>query len=111
WLFNDPLLEENVRYGMYKSFVPGFQVPPVHDVSRKTLIDEAVAKARQADAVVACVGEVPNLNGEGASRTDISLPDAQRELLRAMKATGKPVVMVLVTGRPLTLVEEDASMD
>lgn len=111
WLFNDPVLEENVRYGMYKSFVPGFQVPPVHGVSRKTLVDEAVAKARQADVVVACVGEVPNLNGEGASRTDISLPDAQRELLRALKATGKPVVMVLVTGRPLTLVEEDSSMD
>ena len=64
---------------------------------------EAVAKARQADVVIACVGEVPNMNGEGASRTDISVPDAQVELLKALKATGKPVVMVLVTGRPLTL--------
>lgn len=111
WLFNDAHLEENVRYGLYKAFVPGFQIPPIHPVSQQKLIAEAVAKARQADVVVACVGEVPNLNGEGASRTDISLPDAQRELLKALKATGKPVVMVLVTGRPLTLVEEDASMD
>ena len=111
WLFQDAHLEENVRYGLYKAFVPGFQVPPIHPVSQQTLIAEAVSKARQADVVVACVGEVPNLNGEGASRTDISLPDAQRELLKALKATGKSVVMVLVTGRPLTLVEEDASMD
>ena len=111
WLFNDAHLEENVRYGLYKAFVPGFQIPPIHSVSQQKLISESVAKARQADVVVACVGEVPNLNGEGASRTDISLPDAQRELLKALKATGKPVVMVLVTGRPLTLVEEDASMD
>ena len=111
WLFNDAHLEENVRYGLYKAFVPGFQVPPVHPVNQQKLIAEAVSKARQADVVVACVGEVPNLNGEGASRTDIGLPDAQRELLKALKATGKSVVMVLVTGRPLTLVEEDASMD
>jgi beta-glucosidase len=87
------------------------QIPPVHTTPQSALIAEAVAKARQADVVVACVGEVPNMNGEGASRTDISLPDAQRELLQALKATGKPVVMVLVTGRPLTLVEEDAQMD
>ena len=111
WLFNDAHLEENVRYGLYKAFVPGFQVPPVHPVNQQKLIAEAVSKARQADVVVACVGEVPNLNGEGASRTDIGLPDAQRELLKALKATGKPVVMVLVTGRPHTLVEEDATMD
>ncbi len=111
WLFKDAHLEENVRYGLYKAFVPGFQVPPIHAVSQQTLIAEAVAQARRADVVVACVGEVPNLNGEGSSRTDISLPDAQQELLRALKATGKPVVMVLVTGRPLAMVWEDAEMD
>jgi beta-glucosidase len=111
WLFKDAHLEENVRYGLYKAFVPGFQVPPVHPVSQQALIAEAVSKARRADVVVACVGEVPNLNGEGSSRTDVSLPDAQVELLRALKATGKPIVMVLVTGRPLTLVWEDEAMD
>lgn len=111
WLFKDAQLEENVRYGLYKAFVPGFQVPQVHSVSQEALIADAVAKARRSDVVIACVGEVPNLNGEGASRTDISLPDAQQELLKALKATGKPVVMVLVTGRPLTLVWEDEAMD
>jgi beta-glucosidase len=111
WLFKDAHLEENVRYGLYKAFVPGFQVPPVHPVSQEKLIADAVALARRSDVVIACVGEVPNLNGEGSSRTDISLPDAQQELLRALKATGKPIVMVLVTGRPLTLVWEDKAMD
>lgn len=111
WLFKDAHLEENVRYGLYKAFVPGFQVPEVHPVSQEALIADAVAKARRSDVVVACVGEIPNLNGEGSSRADISLPDAQQELLKALKATGKPVVMVLVTGRPLTLVWEDETMD
>ena len=111
WLFNDASLEENIRYGLYKAFVPEFQVPPVHTVPQTRLIADAVAKARAADVVVACVGEVPNMNGEGASRSDITLPDAQKELLRALKATGKPLVMVLVTGRPLALVEEDALAD
>ncbi len=111
WLFKDAHLEENVRYGLYKAFVPGFQVPPVHPVSQEKLIADAVALARRSDVVIACVGEVPNLNGEGSSRTDISLPDAQQELLRALKATGKPVVMALVTGRPLSLVWENEAMD
>ena len=111
WLFKDAHLEENVRFGLYKAFVPGFKVPPIHPASQETLIAEAVAKARRSDVVIACVGEVPNLNGEGSSRVDISLPDAQQELLKALKATGKPVVMVLVTGRPLTLVWEDKAMD
>jgi beta-glucosidase len=111
WLFLDKDLEEAVRYGMARSFMPGFVGAPLHTVPQERLIAEAVAKAREADVVVACVGETESMNGEAASRTDISLPDAQRELLKALKATGKPIVMVLVTGRPLTLVEEDASMN
>jgi len=110
-IFLDKDLEESVRYGLYRSFMPGFQAPPVHTKSNASLIADAVAKARQADVVVACVGEISNMNGEGASRTDISIPDAQKELLRALKATGKPVVLVLTTGRPLTLVWEDENMD
>ncbi len=111
WLFKDKELEESVRYGLYKIFMPGYKAPAIHTVPQERLIAEAVAKARQADVVVACVGEIETLNGEGASRTDISIPDAQKELLKALKATGKPVVMVLVTGRPLTLTWEDDEMD
>ncbi|MCR5828714.1 MAG: beta-glucosidase BglX [Bacteroidales bacterium] len=111
WLFKDKEIEENILYGMMKVFAPGRQLPPIHIVPQQKLVADAVAKARQADVVIACVGEVPNMNGEGASRTDISVPDAQVELLKALKATGKPVVMVLVTGRPLTLNWENEQMD
>ena len=111
WLLKDADLEESLRYGLMRMFIPNFQAPPVHTRPQSALIAEAVAQARAADVVVACVGETANMNGEGASRTAPAIPDAQRELLQALKATGKPVVLVLVTGRPLILVDEDASMD
>lgn len=111
WVFLDKEMEETVKYGLYKFFMPGFKAPDIHTVPQSRLIAEAVAAARAADVVVACVGESQNMNGEGASRTEIVIPDAQKELLEALKATGKPVVMVLVTGRPLTLGWEDAQMD
>ena len=111
WVFMDKDMEETVKYGLYKSFVPGFQAPPLHTVPQSRLVAEAVAAAQSADVVIACVGESQNMNGEGASRTDIGLPDAQMELLKALKKTGKPVVMVLVTGRPLTLEWENEEMD
>ena len=111
WLFKDKELEETIRFGMTKSFMPGFQVPDIHPVPQERLVAEAVAKARQADVVIACVGETESFSGEASSRSDISLPDAEVELLKALKATGKPVVMVLVTGRPLTLEWENDNMD
>ena len=111
WLLLDKDLEESVRYGLMRVFMRNFQAPPVHTRPQSALIAEAVAKARAADVVVACVGEVANMNGEGASRSNPDIPDAQRELLKALKATGKPVVVVLVTGRPLILTDEEAGMD
>ncbi|MBR1434242.1 MAG: beta-glucosidase BglX [Bacteroidales bacterium] len=111
WLFLDKELEENVKYGMMKTFMPDAPTPPLHTVPLERLISEAVSKARAADVVVACVGEIPALNGEGSSRADISIPDAEVELLKALKATGKPIVLVLTTGRPLTLVWEDENMN
>ena len=111
WLFKDKDMEESILYGMIKYFAPNYPIPELHTVPQQKLVADAVAKARQADVVIACVGEVANMNGEGASRTDISMPDAQLELLKALKATGKPVVMVLVTGRPLTLNWENENMD
>ena len=111
WIFLDRELEENVKYGMMKTFVPDYPTPPLHTVPQERLIAEAVSKARAVDVVVACVGEIPALNGEGSSRADISIPDAEVELLKALKATGKPIVLVLTTGRPLTLVWEDENMN
>lgn len=74
-------------------------------------IAEAVAAARRADIVIAAMGEDFNWSGEAAVRTDIRLPEPQRELLKALKETGKPVVLVTLSGRPLDLSWEDETMD
>lgn len=72
-----------------------------------TLIAEALRAAANADVIVAAVGELAEFTGEASSRTDITLPQSQRKLLYALNATGKPVVAVLFTGRPLAIPEED----
>ena len=74
----------------------------------KELIDEAIATAREAEVIVAVLGEPFGMSGEAASRSDISLPEGQRELLKALERTGKPIVLVLMNGRPLCLTWEDA---
>jgi beta-glucosidase len=78
--------------------------------SQKEMIAEAVAAARKSDVVIAAVGESSEMSGEASSRSDISLPANQKELLEALLATGKPVVMVLFTGRPLTISWEKANV-
>ncbi|QJD97745.1 beta-glucosidase BglX [Mucilaginibacter robiniae] len=75
------------------------------------LIDEAVAAAKNANVVVAFLGEPFGMSGEAASRSDISLPENQQALLKALKATGKPVVLVLMNGRPLTLQWENNNLN
>jgi beta-glucosidase len=65
--------------------------------------DEAVKMAQKADVVVLAVGESAVMNGEGASRSDIRLPAAQEGLVKAVMATGKPVVVCVFHGRPLEL--------
>jgi beta-glucosidase len=72
------------------------------------MITEAVSVAKQSDVVVAVLGESSGMSGEAASRSDIGLPDSQEELLKALVGTGKPVVLVLMNGRPLTLGWESA---
>jgi beta-glucosidase len=76
--------------------------------SQKEMIEEALEVARKSDVIVAAVGECAEMSGECSSRSDISLPENQRELLKALLATGKPVVMVLFNGRPLALPWENA---
>ena len=65
--------------------------------------DEAVAAASESDAVVLFLGEESILSGEAHSRADIDLPGAQVELVRRIRAVGKPVIAVILAGRPLTL--------
>jgi beta-glucosidase len=64
---------------------------------------EAVAAARAADQVVLALGETREMSGEAAARSTLDLPGRQEELLRAIRATGKPVAVVLFNGRPLAL--------
>ena len=72
----------------------------------KELLDEALKVASGADVIVAALGESSEMSGESSSRTDLDIPDVQRTLLEALLKTGKPVVLTLFTGRPLTLTWE-----
>jgi beta-glucosidase len=66
-------------------------------------INKAVAQAKKSDIIIAVLGEDEKTVGEGLSRTSLDLPGRQEQLLQALYATGKPVVLVLVTGQPLTI--------
>ncbi len=70
------------------------------------MLQEAVDLAKTSDVVVAVVGEATEMSGESSSRTDISIPESQKKLIRALVETGKPVALVLMSGRPLTIPEE-----
>ena len=79
---------------------------PAEDIRK-----EALAIANQADVIVLAMGESAEMSGESSSRTDIGIPETQKELLRELKKTGKPIVIVLFTGRPLVLTEESQLAD
>jgi beta-glucosidase len=66
-------------------------------------IDEAVRAARKSDVVIVAVGESADMSGEASSRASLDLPGRQLDLVKALQATGKPVVVVLMNGRPLTI--------
>lgn len=77
----------------------------------QAMLEEAVRVAKQADVIVAAVGEARGMSHESSSRTRLDLPDSQQALLRALKATGKPLVLVLMNGRPLALTWEKDNAD
>ena len=72
---------------------------------------EAVRAARGADVVIACLGESADMSGEGYCRSELGLPGVQQELLKELKKTGKPVVLLLSNGRPLTLAWEKENIE
>lgn len=72
---------------------------------------QAIAVARQADVILAAMGEDFNWSGEAACRTNIQLPGAQQVLLKELKKTGKPLGLLVVNGRPLDLSWEDENVD
>lgn len=72
------------------------------------LLEEALAVAKKSDVIIAALGESSEMSGESSSRTSLDIPDVQRTLLEELLKTGKPIVLVLFTGRPLTLEWEQA---
>jgi beta-glucosidase len=71
--------------------------------SKEQLLQEALSVASQSDVIIAALGESAEMSGESSSRSNIEIPQAQKELLAALLKTGKPVVLVLFTGRPLAM--------
>ncbi len=100
--------DEKDTVDFLNQYEPAVQVDPR---TPQEMIDEAVNTAKNADVVVAVVGEAQGMAHEASSRTDLVLPQSQRELIAALKATGKPLVLVLMNGRPLALVKEDQQAD
>ena len=71
--------------------------------SKEELVKEAVSIANQSDVIILAIGESAEMSGESSSRTEIDIPASQVDLLMELKKTGKPIVVVLFTGRPLAL--------
>lgn len=86
-----------------KGFPDSELVPTPFTAVEQRDIDEAVATARRADRVVLVVGDSNRTSGESRSRTSLDLPGRQLDLIRAVAATGKPYVVVVVAGRPMTI--------
>ncbi|MBA3241275.1 MAG: glycoside hydrolase family 3 C-terminal domain-containing protein [Acidobacteria bacterium] len=81
------------------NFAKGCDVPCASDEG----FNEAVRAARDSDATVVVLGESADMSGEAASRSSLDLPGRQTDLLKAIHAAGKPYVVVLMNGRPLTI--------
>jgi len=78
-------------------------IPTPLDSTERTMIAEAVEAAKTVDVIVAVIGGGPSICGENKSRTSLNLPGRQLQLLQALYATGKPLVVVMISGRPLSI--------
>ncbi|MFV0419754.1 MAG: beta-glucosidase BglX [Dysgonomonas sp.] len=78
--------------------------------TNEEMLKEALEISKNADVIVAALGETSEMSGEASSRTDIDIPDVQKALLKELLKTGKPVVLVLFAGRPLTLTWENENV-
>ncbi|WP_041537045.1 beta-glucosidase BglX [Pseudopedobacter saltans] len=83
---------------------------PRDNRSKEIMLKEALSVARKSDVIVAAMGESSEMSGESSSRSDIRIPQNQQELLSELLKLGKPVVLVLFTGRPLDLSWEDKNV-
>jgi len=78
---------------------------------KEIILQEAKKIAQKSDIIVLAIGESAEMSGESSSRTNIEIPQSQKDLLKVLKQTGKPIVIVLFTGRPLILNEESKFAD
>lgn len=76
---------------------------PIPRGDGKRMLAEAIEVAKNADVIVACLGEMAEMSGESSARTDLTMPDAEARLLKALVKTGKPVVLLNFAGRPTVL--------
>ena len=94
-VFSNPDYEAAGQIGNYEV---GRDARPAEE-----MIKEAVATAGSSDVVIAALGELSDMTGESQSRADLEMPDVQRDLLKALLKTGKPVVLLYITGRPVAM--------
>ncbi|WP_319499644.1 beta-glucosidase BglX [uncultured Draconibacterium sp.] len=78
----------------------------IDERSPETMLREAVSVSKKADVIIAVVGEATEMTGESSSRTYITMPASQKKLLRELAKTGKPLVVVNMSGRPMEIGEE-----
>ncbi|WP_303924564.1 beta-glucosidase BglX [Draconibacterium sediminis] len=95
---NDPEFAKKINVFGPKIFID--------ERSPETMLREAVAVSQKADVIVAVVGEATEMTGESSSRTDITMPPSQKKLLKELAKTGKPLVLVNMSGRPMQIAEE-----
>ncbi|MFZ0427404.1 MAG: beta-glucosidase BglX [Acidobacteriota bacterium] len=99
---NGPDIKRDIP-SFFDAFATGPKKPEQTPEQAQAAYDEALAAARRADVVVMVLGELANMSGEAASRAHLGLPGRQQEMLEAVVEMGKPVVLVLINGRPLSI--------
>ncbi len=95
-IYDDSVRQASVEFGR-----------PILRGDGKQMLAEALKVAKNADVIVACLGEMAEMSGESSARTDLTMPDAEARLLKALVRTGKPVVLLNFAGRPTVLSWED----
>jgi beta-glucosidase len=102
WQGTDPKFEDGSRHTIYEALQvvnPNISFSEGSTLDSLSNVDEAVSKARTSDVIVVCLSELPSTEKPGDIE-DLSMPDAQRELVKRLSKTGKPIVLVLVENRP-----------
>lgn len=95
---NDAQLAENINV-----FGPRAEIS---ETSPEKMLEEAIKVAKNSDVIVAVVGEATEMSGEAASRTNLLIPESQKKMIRELAKIGKPMALVLMSGRPLNISEE-----